>query len=318
MIPLKRLYLVSGFDDADVERLAALLQRKYVDGSVRFLARPYPVKAEKRATYLKALVQSANDLIFGPGIATNFCRKQDQPCVLEAAKGNAGRRGTCERAKAGETACARSRPQLIVVISADQLFNQVFDKLGRGTLILRLPGPRLPPIDALKNLIDAFEPIATAVISNVTNRNKSLYAALVPDRNFQRLGGHRIAADAQANPACFAATLKQYHERLYRGDFINPKKPGIHGAYMLDPDTAFQEDHLHRNVQTIGIESRRDGFHLLNAYHVYGVKSDPGFHFDVMNVGGGMIGPILTDVLTGKSNGGAETHLNATPCDRLL
>lgn len=234
MIPLKRLYLVSGFDDADVERLAAELQRKYVDGSVRFLARPYPVKAEKRATYLKALVQSANDLIFGPGTATNFCRKQDQPCVLEAAKGKAGRQGTCERAKAGETACARSRPQLIVVISADQLFNQVFDKLGRATLILRLPGPRLPPIDALKNEIDAFEPIATAVVSNVTNRNKSVYAALVPDRNFQRLGGHQIAADAQANPACFAATLKQYHERLYRGDFINPKKPGIHGAYMLD------------------------------------------------------------------------------------
>ena len=70
--PLKRLYFVTGFDDADVERLAAELQRKYMDGSVRFLARHNPVRAEKRATYLKELVQSANDLIFGQCLTLKF------------------------------------------------------------------------------------------------------------------------------------------------------------------------------------------------------------------------------------------------------
>ena len=216
------------------------------------------------------------------------------------------------------TACARLRPQLVVVICADQLFDQVFVKLGRGTLILRIAGPNLPPLDALKIAIDDFETIASSVVFAVSNRKKSQYAPLLPYKNFQLLGSHPVAADIQADPANTAAIFARYHGHLYRGDFVNPEKPGIRGAYMLDPTTAFQEDHLHRNVQTIGMDSRTDVFHLINAYHIYGVKTDPGFHFDVMNVGGGAIGHILTDVLTGRTGGGAERHLNATPCGRLL
>lgn len=317
MIPLKRLYLVAGFDDFDVERKASDLQRRFESGSVRFLARAYPVRPNKRAIYLKGLVKSANDLIFGPSGATNFCRRLDQPCAFAASKGKATRK-TCDRGKAEDTACARARPQLLIVICADQLFSEVFDRLGRGTLILRAPGPTLPPLDALKNQLDAFEPIATQVLATITRRSKSRYAPLVPYRNFQRLGGHPIAADAQADLAQFADILERYHGQLYHGDFRNPVKPGIRGAYMLDTDTAFQEDHLHRTLQTIGPDSREDGFHLLNAHHVYGVKSDPGFHFDVMNVRGGGIGHTLKDVVTGAAKGGTDTHLNATPCDRLV
>lgn len=317
MILLKRLYLLAGFDDPDVERRASDLQRRYESGSVRFLARPYPVKADKRAYYVKSLVQAANDLIFGSQTATNFCRKQDQPCALrvEAQRGEAK---TCERSKAGETACARGRPQLVVVICADQVFDEVFDKLSRGTLILRVPGPKLPDVETLQATVDAFEPVAAQVVLTITNRKKSLYAPLVPDRNFQRLGNHLIARDAQADLAGFAATLDRYHAELYRGNFTNPKKPQVRGAYMLDADTAFQQDHLHTTVQIIGSESRRDGFHLLNAFHVYGVKTDPGFHFDVMKVSGGGIGHTLSDVLTGKRSSPTEVHLNVTPCDRLL
>jgi len=317
MIPLKRLYLVAGFNDQDVERKASDLQRRYESGSVRVLARAYPAKFDKRAKYLRELVKSANDLIFGTTGATNFCRRLDQPCVLDTGKGKATRK-TCERGRAEGTACARTRPQLVIVICADQLFAEVFDRLGRGTLILRVPGPTLPTLDDLKDQIDAFEPNARQVLATITGRSKSLYSPMVPDRNFQRLGGHSIAADAQADLARFAEVLERYHAQLYRGDFRNPVKRGVRGAYMLDADTAFQEDHLHRTVQIIGAESREDGFHLLNAYHIYGVKSDPGFHFDVMNVEGGGIGHILTDVVNGTATGGAETHLNATPCDRLV
>jgi len=87
---------------------------------------------------------------------------------------------------------------------------------------------------------------------------------------------------------------------------------------MLDNETAFQEDRLHSIVQTIGTESRTDGFHLINAFHAYGVKIDPGFHFDVMNEGGGAIGHVLSDVLSHKMSEKSDTHLNATPCGRLL
>lgn len=70
MIPLKRLYLVAGFDGHDVERQSSELQRKYEAGTVRILARTYPAKLEKRVSYLRALVRSANDLIFGSKTAT--------------------------------------------------------------------------------------------------------------------------------------------------------------------------------------------------------------------------------------------------------
>ncbi|MFC3442908.1 hypothetical protein ACFOKF_17175 [Sphingobium rhizovicinum] len=314
---MKRLYVIVGFDDADVERQASDLQRQYEAGTVRFLARAYPARADKRATYLKSLVQSANDLIFGSTTATNFCRKQDQPCAVEAGNGGGGKK-RCERATGIETGCARQRPQLVVIICADQLFDDVFDRLGRGALILRIAGPKLPQAAALKAAIDAFEPIASQVVLTISNRAKALYAPLMPDRNFQRLGGHGIARDAQADPSRFAAILQEYHAALYRGDFANPKKRQIRGAYMLDSETAFQQDRLHNTVQIIGPESRQDGFHLLNAYHIYGVKTDPGLHFDVMNADGGAINHTLDDVLTGKQGGGAEKHLNATPCDRLL
>jgi hypothetical protein len=317
MIPLKWLFLVAGFEGGDIQRQISDLQRRFEAGSVRFLARPYPLKPEKRAGYLKAMVKSANELVFGPGIAANFCRRLDQPCVIQTGVTKRTAK-TCDRSKSPQTACARVRPQLIIVLCADHIFDEVFDRLGRGALILRLAGPQLPTNDALKKAIDEFEPIAVEVIRTIAHRKKSLYAPLVPDRNFQRLGAHRIAADIQSDPANMQSIFAKYHRQLYQANFMNPVKPKIRGAYMLDPNTAFQEDHLHRTKQILGAESREDGFHLLNAYHVYGVKADPGFHFDVMNASGGAIRHVLTDILNGKLRGGAETHLNATPCDRLL
>lgn len=317
MITLKRLYLIAGFDDADVEKRAAELQRQFSEGTVRFLARPYPVRSDKRAVYLKELVKSANDIIFNSKTATNFCRKQDQPCSIEP-RSNGDQKKHCEVSGSIESGCARRRPQLVVVMCADQIFADVFDKLGRGVLILRQTGPKLPSIEILKETIDAFEPVASSVVSIISNRAKSLYAPLVPYQNFQCLGAHPIAQDIQASPARFDEILQQYHTQLYCGSFVNPKKRQIRGAYMFDADTAFQQDRLHSTVQIIGAKSRENAFHLLNAYHVYGVKTDPGFHFDVMNANGNSICHTFTDILTGKISNASDEHLNLTPCDRLL
>ncbi len=316
MVPIKRLYLVAGFEGVEHERTVAAVQRSYTGNDRRFLTRVFPGRPDKRAHHLADLVQNAVTLIFGPGQATNFCRRQDQPCAVDEHRGR-DRPKTCEAGKAQFAACGRARPQLIVVICADRVFPEVFDRLGRAVLILRVPGPVLPDAQALKGIIDAFEPIAAHVNDVVSQRAKSNYAPLVPDRNFQRLGGHTIAADTQANPGAFGEIMRTYHNRLYRGDFVNREK-GVRGAYMLDSRTAFQQDHLHKTVQIIGIDSLRDGFHLLNAYHIYGVKTDPGFHFDVMNVAAGAIRHSFNDVLDGSSAGRKENHLNITPCDRLV
>jgi len=317
MVPIKRLYVVAGFEGADHESTVAAVQRMFPGNDRRFLTRLYPSRPDRQTGYLPALVQRAVALVFGNQGATNFCRKQDQPCVLDDLRGRERNR-TCERVKGEPVACARARPQMIIVICAERLFAEVFERLGRAVLIMRIAGPVLPDAAALKAAIDAFEPVATHVNEVVSQRAKSNYAPLVPDHNFQRIGANPIAADVQANPAQFGAIMRRHHQALYRGSFTNPKKSGVRGAYMMDEETAFQEDHLHRTVQIIGANSRRDGFHLLNAYHIYGVKTDPGFHFDVMNEAGAPIRRAFTDVLNGAAAGRTETHLNITPCDRLV
>lgn len=317
MIPMKRLYLVAGFNGPTLEATLNKVRKSYPRGDHRFLARAYPAKPDKRAAHLRGLVEDAIDLIFGKTGASNFCRQQDQPCALDQQKGKQ-RSKTCRASKEGETACARTRPELIIIICSDLVHAEVLEKLGRGTLILRVPGPELPDSDALKEIIDAFEPAAAGVYETLRTRSKSLYAPLIPDRNFQRLTGQSIAADAQADPANFKATMERFHAALYEGGFRNPRKSGIRGAYMFDADTAFQEDHLHKTVQHIGPDSRVDGFHLLNAFHVYGAKTDPGFHFDIMNSEGGAIGHVFSDVLSGEPTKAADTHVNATPCDRIV
>lgn len=317
MIPIKRLYLVAGFTSPTLDATLNTVQKSYPRGDRRFIARAYPAKPEKRALHLRAVVEDAINFIFGKEGATNFCRQQDQPCAFDQQKGKQ-RSKTCLAGKEGQTACARSRPELIIIICSDLVHDEVLKKLGRAALILRVPGPELPDNVALKTIIDAFEPAAAEVYETLRTRSKSLYAPLIPDRNFQRLTGKSIAADAQANPADFKATMLRYHDDLYDGRFRNPCKSKIRGAYMFDAEIAFQEDHLHKTVQHIGPKSRADGFHLLNAFHVYGAKTDPGFHFDVMKSKGGAIGHVFYDVLSGDPTKAADAHVDATPCDRIV
>jgi hypothetical protein len=317
MIPIKRLYLVAGFSGQDLEATVHAIEKHYVTGDRRFIRRVFPTQPYKRATYLSALVQTAIKLIFGDEGATNFCRRLDQPCALDMHKGQKKAK-SCQVGKEIGSACARQRPELVILICADQIYDEVLEKLGRGTIILRLPGPELPDKNALIQAIDQFEPIAADVVNAVSNRDKSLYAPLIPDRNFQRPTAQAIMANVQANPADFRAIMQLFHKALYSPNFQNPRKKGMRGAYMYDADTAFQEDHFHKAVQQIGPESRVDGFHLLNAYHVYGVKTDPGFHFDVMNSKGKAIGHVFEDVLAEKATKAADTHINITPCDRVV
>jgi hypothetical protein len=316
MVPVKRLFLVAGFEGATLEKVVRDVERRFEAGSHRFIVRPYPVKSDKRALYLKALAREAITFIFGGNGSTNFCRRLDQPCAMDQDKGKAKAK-TCKAGREQQLACARARPQMLIVICADRIFDDVFERFGRGALIVHLDGPGLPDADELKRLIDEFEPIATDVLSTVANRSKSFYAPLIPYHNFQRMAGLTIAADAQAAPATFREIMQRYHHALYKADFQNPRKK-VRGAYMLDAETAFQQDYLHKTVQTIGPESLEDGFHLLNAYHTYGAKADPGFHFDIMNRAGGGLGHVFTDVVTGKKSGPKDTHVNVTPCDRKL
>ena len=317
IIPLKRLFLVAGFEGQDLGARVTRLQRHFEGGDHKFVARVYPSNADKRPDYLRKLVKDANNLIFGSDGATNFCRKQDQLCAVAPKEGK-GVAKLCERKHVAKAACGRARPQLIVVLCATRIYDEAFERLGRATLLLRFDADQLPDDDTVLTRLAEFEPIAREVIQAINHRSKALYAPLIPFRNFQKLAPAPIAAEVQDDPSKFSDIMMAYHERLYDGAFQNPEKKKIRGAYMLDGETAFQQDHLHKTVQIIGPNSREDGFHLMNAYHLYGVRMDPGFHFDVMNAGGKAIGHVFDDALTRIATDASEVHLNITPCDRRL
>jgi hypothetical protein len=317
MIPLKRLCLVAGFDGQDFDARISSLQKHYQAGDRKFVGRLYPGNAEKRASYLKNLVQAANKIIFGDDGAFNFCRKQDQLCAIAHTTGRNNQK-RCDRKHQQFVACGRARPKLVVVLCASRIYEEVFFRLGRGALLIRLENERLPDEADVIDLLEKFEPSAQDVVNEINNRVKSLYAPLIPLMNFQNPTGMSIAKDVQENPGSFASIMLKYHKILYNGAFRNPVKKNVAGAYMFDADIAFQQDPLHNTTQTIGKRSHSDGFHLLNAYHVYGVPTDPGFHFDVMNVKGKPISQVFEDILTGAKSDPGDSHINITPCDRQI
>jgi hypothetical protein len=316
LIPIKRLFLVAGFGGQDLDARVSALQRRFEGGDRKFIWRVYPMNAEKRENYLRNLVYAANKVIFGKDGAVNFCRKQDQLCAISQGKGDVNGK-KCERKYLPLIACGRARPQLIVILCADRIYDEAFQRIGRAALLIRFEGDQFPDDDTVLAKIEEMEPIARQVINSITNRPKSHYAPLIPFVNFQKLAVEPIACDVQRRPEAFAEIMQGYHYKLYDGSFKNPKK-NVRGAYMLDADTAFQQDHLHKTVQVIGKESHEDGFHLLNAYHLYGVGIDPGFHFDVMNINGNAINHVFEDVLTGEESNANDQHVNITPCDRRL
>jgi hypothetical protein len=139
----------------------------------------------------------------------------------------------------------------------------------------------------------------------------------LPLRNFQEKGGHLIAAKAQRNLGRFADTMEEFQKALYNPNFRNPRKPYMRGAYKLSDRIGFQRDRLH-NYGHIGAASRDDVFHLINAYHLFGVAIFPGDHSDVMTQGDQPLQMVFADIITEKTSLPGDRHINITPCDRVV
>jgi uncharacterized protein YdaU (DUF1376 family) len=150
----------------------------------------------------------------------------------------------------------------------------------------------------------------------LANLPQNVLAPRLPKENFQELFSILIAKKAQSSLEKFAAVMIEFHEQLYSPNFQNPKKK-IKGAYMPTADIGFQRDRLH-DVARLEIESRDNIFHLINAHHVYGLAIEVGFHFDVMAKDGGGLKEVFQDIVTRKTSSALDTHVNITPCDRLL
>jgi hypothetical protein len=309
---VKTLFVLAGYR-GDVERALAASRREFGPDNYDFIARTYPENSFKRQNYVGEIGQHVVDFIFGTTGATTFCRAQHFPCAAEKNK-SVAKSQRCRAAPGA--ACHRARPGMLVFIVNNLVVEEIFQRFGRGAIVTRFEKDSLSDIESLMSFVKSQAHTIEKIRHFLANLRSNVLAPRIPMNNFQIPANQPIARDAQANLGNFADTMNRYHDALYNPDFQNPRK-GTRGAYMYSESIGFQRDRLHISAQ-IGVESRKNIFHLINAYHLYGLATEPGFHFDVMSTGGKELRKIFRDILSGTLSSPNATHVNISPCDRLL
>ena len=305
------LFVIAGYAN-DTERMASELNRRYADRNIRFLARDYPSRADKQASYVLELFRSVVNEVFGREGAANFCRDLERPCILS----DGGDRRSKERfcANRGQLiACARARPKMLVALAAPWIAERVFEALPRSILIHQ--GPVAPPsADELATVVERLLPSLAVIRSFLLNLPLNKSAAKLPVRNFQHLNGTALARDVFQDPDRLTDHVEHWQGVLYDGSRQNPRKP-IRGGYLLEGETILQRDRMHDAAQ-LGQQSREHVFHLLSAYHDFGVATVPGLHFDVFRLSASALDRSFCDQLTKAETDRNATHVNITPSDR--
>jgi hypothetical protein len=294
------------------ERAAQSLRDQVGADLIEFLGRDRPLRwDERKFDYRNQVTRSLVSRLFGDAGATGFCGA-DGAC---ATNGDRWSKANCKKSITEVSACTRRRPHMLLFVCHPNSFDLFFEKFARTALFVRAPEDAT--VECVGRILTSRLPDIKKIrdyLANLPNKN---YAPRIPFLNFQVLGDHQVAADAQADLTTFCDVMTAYHEKLYSPDFQNQRKKFMRGAYLLDEQIGFQKDMLHSSAQ-LGAESRQDGYHLLNAFHMYGFPVTPGFHFDVSAVDGKGIGRVFTDVLDGHQSSVASTHVNVSPDDRLL
>jgi hypothetical protein len=316
---VKALFVLAGYDAEHPGRMNEVLDqlnRRFAGAVYKFAGISCPRASTKIPEYAKRLGEEVIVRVFGSGHATTFCRDDGSPCAVETTQ-MAARGGKKCRLNSDGFACHRARPQNLVFICNARVWDEIFWRFGRAALIMRHETERID-IDDLVNEIECRRDDLKAAWDGLSNLGQCQDVSRLPMQNFQVIGGHDIAGAVQEDIRAILNILKNWRGKIYDPDFVNPKKGRRRGAYKLVDEIYFQKDRLHTDLAHIGIQSRLDVFHLLNAYHLYGAAIYPDFRFDVMAESGGKLGTRFTDILTGTASSPAATHVDVTPCDRVL
>ena len=260
--------------------------------------------------FVDRIAQSLVDRLFGVEGQTAFCGA-DGNCAVESVRWS---RQNCQPDPAARLICRRRRPEMLVIACAQTLYPTLLKKLGRAALLLPLPDET----DA-KGVADAISAQFAALIGIkdfLINLPRNILAPYMPYHNFQHIGSYPIAAEVQADWEGFESLMRSYHGLLHDPSFRNARRGYMIGAYKLDTRVGFQRDRLHKHDAPIGSDSRVDRYHLLNAYHTYGLPIVPHLRFDVSAHDGKRVGHSFVDVLTGKCSDAEISHLDISPDDR--
>lgn len=203
------------------------------------------------------------------------------------------------------------------MVAHERVGTELAEKLGRGCLLLTHAGSEVIDVEAIAPLIRSRLPAIDQVADYLYHLPLDQMTPLLPKKNFQDISQHSIAHDAQQDWANFRRTMDSYKSKLYDPDYVNPIKKYMRGAFKLNARVGFQRDRLHDKAQ-LGLASRSDYVHLINAHHLFGAVYVPGRHFDVTAADGRGVGCAFKDILNGGTSETTSTHENITPCDRVL
>ena len=294
--------------------MTARLRGHFRAHEVEFFGRDRPTSSwpTRMYEYRDSLTADLVSHVFGSSGQFGFCSKGGSCAVADGR----WRRASCRRDPKENVACSRTRPDMLIFLCETAFYDVLFERYGRAALFMRLENS-VDQADKIAELLRENMPLVRQIKTYLANLPLNNCAPRMPFDNFQIKGGQPIARDAQNNLKDFCNTMDTYHGVLHNPEFRNKRKPLMRGAYMFDSNIGFQRDRLHSTAY-LGSESRADGYHLLNAYHMYGYAISPGLHFDVSKHGGGEVRYSFQDALTRKRTGPKATHLNVTPDDRVI
>jgi hypothetical protein len=291
---------------------AAKVLRPRFGNDIEFLGRDRPLRwDERKLQYRDEVTQTLVQRIFGEGTAAGFCGAGGS-CALDNERWS---RANCKKSITDQSACSRRRPQMLLFVCHPNSFDLFFQRFARAALFIKTKDETTA--NSVGDLIEARMPDIKKIREYLANLPLKNYAPRVPYLNYQCAGPHPVAEKAQADLSHFCDVMTTNHDLLYSPTFQNQRKKFMKGAYMLDDRVGFQRDMLHSSAQ-LGADSRQDGYHLLNAFHMYGYPVTPGFHFDVSAEDGGPIGHAFKDVLDNSDSDAALSHVNISPDDRIL
>lgn len=309
----KFLFFFAGYE-SDCDRSLSALRKKAATSQgiedIAFEARK-KVRWQDTLKYWPNVAKSIVELAFGKGSARGFCRA-DVQCAED---GEIRRGRKCSRPRDQSLACRKSQPSAIVLFVPKNEFTRAisffgasvmivpFDEIHDGEMLLEITLIMYKRMKAIKN-----------VVSNLPLEQKFIF---LPYFNF--FGGlwPETYPSLWDWTSDFQKETELIHSSLYDSNFQNPVKKQVRGGYLLADKIFFQRDRLHDSAK-LGADSRSHGFHLLMAHFRFGVAVQPGFHFDVMRFDGRPIQRQFSDILTGTCSNANETHINISPCDRLL
>jgi hypothetical protein len=308
---IRVMFVLVGFEE-EPDRICQNLTAKLAGGgneNLKIIGQKW--RGGNPTRYLESVGRIVRKEIFGSDELSNLC-KADGRCRDETIAHSAR---LCGRSKHQTLACRKAAPDFIAIISSKNFYDACSEFFGLSLFLRKIDRSYFVESETLSQIYNilSFDRDFVYFMRNIPRNNMS---PLLPVLNYYSEMMPEISCEIFNETTDISEYFKTIHLEFYDGAFKNPVKPEIRGAYMFTDNIFFQRDRLHDNAFFAPGRSRDN--ELIWAHYRLGVSFVPGFHFDVMQASGKKIGRTFMDKPTQARSDPESTHLNVTPCDRIL